>query len=143
MQRLGSRRDRSSGFDGRRVSEPTAQICLPTFPQFSNQPLATRNACLQLILHSRPARDNSVAKRASSRMSHVLLLATESLPKPTTTPASINFANGARRDRVSNLTSGNAQCSHPLLRTVSISLSSTRMQWANRGFVSRMPTCFK
>ena len=41
------------------------------------------------------ARASNVAKRASSRMSHVLLLATESLPKPTKTPDWRNFANGA------------------------------------------------
>src|SRR2546429_6826202 len=41
-------------------------------------------------------RESSVAKRASSRMSHVLLLATESLPKPTVMPLSTKAAKGAR-----------------------------------------------
>jgi hypothetical protein len=67
------------------------------------------------------SRDNNVANRASSRMSHVLLLATESLPTHRN-PASINFANGARRGPTSHSTSDSA----PPLR-----LSSQRLDVAS------------
>ena len=54
------------------------------------------SAKCQTRTNKRKQRANNAAKRASSSMSHVLLLATESLPRPTATPDSTKFANGAR-----------------------------------------------
>ncbi len=76
-------------------------------------------------------------------MSHVLLLATESLPSPTATPDFINFANGARPWPNFAFDFGQCATFARVLRNVSISASSTRMQCASNGRVSSMPTCFK
>src|SRR5437763_1004568 len=73
-------------------------------------------------------RASNVAKRASSRMSQVLLLATESLPNPTLSPCERNFANGARPWPSLAFDFGQCATLAPLSLIKFMSTSSTLMQ---------------